>query len=245
MGHYGRALQLLYTLAAGGCLLEWADGAIELDGEPTQALDALLGQFVAVDPLPDGPELAALAADLTRSTAPGRRDGEALQRVGAPVAPDGVEALQRAGRDGQAAYRALAALVRAPDVMTCELHALPCAHLRLPVPYAVAFARKGVRALFTTSQSIYRRELGRMPLFVLRELDVMALAYEQGRASPGQLDQWLAAKARGGEWVLTAEHAGLLPIPMGSHPDPPACELGELFDEYGAELVGVEMQEAA
>lgn len=136
-------------------------------------------------------------------------------------------------------HRALRAVLAAPSHGLRELLTLPVALAALPVVYAVTFARKGACAVFTTSSAIYKREGGRLPVFVLRELVSAAQAFEQGRAGPSHLDEWLAAKARGRMWLLTPQIADVLP----GAPDP-LCTFGELFDGLGAELVGLEVGES-
>lgn len=143
-------------------------------------------------------------------------------------------------RAGIPSHRALRAVLAAPTRAARELLILPLAHARLPVGYAARFQRSGVRAQITTSEKLFKRDHGQIPQFVLRELDAATLAFSQGRAGPRDLDQWLAAKSRG-DWLLTAELAGALA--MNDPPTP--VELGELLDGLGAQLLDVELAEAA
>jgi hypothetical protein len=151
------------------------------------------------------------------------------------------------GREAFPAHAALRAILAAPSRAARELLATPVACARLPVAFAVRFRRGEVQAQFTTWREAYGRDLGQLPQFVLRELDVMARAVRQGRASGVQLDLWLAAKARGGAWSLTAEIADvleeLIPGELAAGFDP--LTFGELFEALGAELVQVEMQGGA
>jgi hypothetical protein len=145
-------------------------------------------------------------------------------------------------RAGVASNRALRAVLRAPDRACRELLTLPVALAKLAVPYAATFTRKGVCAVFATSESLYNAACQRGdPTFVLRELDAAARAYDAGRAGPAQLDAWLAAKRRG-SWLLTSEIADAPAAPPGLTPDPPRCTFGELFDGLGAEITAVELQ---
>jgi len=145
------------------------------------------------------------------------------------------------GREGLPSYRALRAIVRAPsraarEILTC----LVAFAVGLPAPFVITFRRGERRCVCATAKAAYMRAVQEgCPAFVMAELGVAALAVEQGRAGPGELDRWLARKLLG-SWRLTLELAGVVEQKALAGLHPTIC-FGELFDALGAELVDVEL----
>jgi hypothetical protein len=142
-------------------------------------------------------------------------------------------------RQSLASYRALRDIARAPSRAARELLATSVAVLALPVPYTLTFTRGGHRCVGTSSRAVYEAAVrDGVAAFALKELVAVAAAVELGRASPVDLDRWIAIKQRG-SWVLTPELAGV-DVPVEPGRTPSLC-VGELLDALGAELVDVEL----
>jgi hypothetical protein len=136
---------------------------------------------------------------------------------------------------GSAPRRALRAVVQAQGRGARELLTWPVALARLPEPYTIELARKSDGALVTTHGATWYANVDRVPCFVARELDAIAGVFACGRATPRELDAWIAQKRRSPRWVLAPDP---IAARTGITPDPDLT-FGELFDALGAELVRV------
>lgn len=153
--------------------------------------------------------------------------------------------LGASGARGTLRYRALVAELQAPSRAAREVLTLPVTYaVGLPVPFTVVWHRVGLCIVTTTSRARYAAALaaGETP-FVLRELVLAVEAVAAGRAGPAELDSWLALKAQQPGVVL--DRAVVVGLPEARAPVEVLMCFGELFDALGAELVEVEMHDAA
>jgi hypothetical protein len=100
---------------------------------------------------------------------------------------------------------------------------------------SVVFRRAGTDAIVTNHRPSYDAFSG--PRFVVREVNLLACAAEQGRAAGCWLDRLLERKSRG-SWTIGPQAAGVL-----GEPWTPALLWGDWLYEFDAELVRVEVHE--
>lgn len=164
------------------------------------------------------------------------------------VLADRLAALCGSGEARQALLtnRALRAVLLAPTRAARELLTVPVVLSGgLPVPFTLRFRRQTatgpVVCLCSTDRATFVSATGRgVSTFLLRELDTAALAVEQERATPAELDRWLHAKAQRPDWRVTPETIGVLEHLVEQGERAPVC-FGELLDALGCELVDVEL----
>jgi hypothetical protein len=106
-----------------------------------------------------------------------------------------------------------------------------------------AWGAVACKFVVTTSRNVYEQaQRDRIPTFVARELEAVALAVEVNRAHACQLDGWLNAKRRG-EWRLSHEMTGALDVTGVDERQLLTWSLGRVLDALDIELVSAEMHE--
>lgn len=161
---------------------------------------------------------------------------------------DRLAALCGSGQARQALLtnRALRAVLAAPTRAARELLGVPVVLCNgLPVALTLRFQRYAasgpVLCLCSTNEATFvaATRAGTVT-FLLRELDVAALAAEQGRATPAEFDRWMRAKHARPDWRVTPETLGVLEHLVEPGERAPLC-FGELLDTLGCALVDVEL----